>query len=622
MYEAFYGFKERPFSMLPDPGFLFLSKKHQAALTLLEYGLLNQVGFCVITGEPGAGKTTIVRALLERIGDNITVGLITNTHQSFGGLLDWVLSAFDLHRPNLTSVEMHQIFMEYLIEEYANNRTVLLIVDEAQNMQPDTLEELRMLSNVNSDKDQLLQVVLSGQPALKEMLIRPELMQFAQRISVDYHLAALNVEETCGYIQHRLVTAGAQKDIFTPAACERIYNYSGGTPRLINLLCETVLVYGFADQKEMIDFELVDEMVHERMKDSVVPIVNRDIAKRDNKEASKRLEKDFPWISPQRGAQKLKAEVTVAEKQQSLSNDVAPVITPVVEKLSLNEIPESKKEEVPQGGRIESVITGADKRPAQSLKENARASVGAVDQARARAQAQIQVQSKAKVQAQTQAQAQAPAPGSIADVIPVVERESGDKKRKPFIKYVVISIVFVLVLIMAWVMLDRSGQIASKTINSEIAELQKQQEQERLRLEQLQIEAALLEEERDAALTIEEEKRAKEAAEKLAAEQAEAERLADEAAQKEAELNEARRAAAEKAALAAQLAEKKRIREQQKKQAIANKKRQQQYAAARKKRQAAKIEEEKRLKEQEEMRRLELEWFEKERQALKALEAS
>ena len=117
MYEAFYGFKEKPFSMLPDPGFLYLSKKHQAALTLLEYGLLNHVGFCVISGEAGAGKTTILRALLERIADDITVGLITNTHQSFGGLLDWVLSSFDLHRPNLTHVEMHQIFMEFLIEE-------------------------------------------------------------------------------------------------------------------------------------------------------------------------------------------------------------------------------------------------------------------------------------------------------------------------------------------------------------------------------------------------------------------------------------------------------------------------------------------------------------------------
>jgi len=296
--------------MLPDPGFLFLSKKHQAALTLLEYGLLNHVGFCVVSGEPGAGKTTILRALLARVGDDVTVGLITNTHQSFGGLLDWVLSAFDLHEAGLTHVEMHQKFIDFLIEEYAKKRSVLLIVDEAQNMKADALEELRMLSNVNSEKDQLLQVVLAGQPALKETLRQPELMQFAQRIAVDYHLASLNLEETCGYIQHRLKIAGAERDVFTPAACARIHQYSGGTPRLINLLCETVLVYGFADQCEMIDVDLVDEMVQERMKDSVVPLVNRDIVNRqgadDATEGSDaegggdditQLEKNFPWIS-------------------------------------------------------------------------------------------------------------------------------------------------------------------------------------------------------------------------------------------------------------------------------------------------------------------------------------
>jgi type II secretory pathway predicted ATPase ExeA len=272
MYESFYGLKERPFSMLPDPGFLYLSKKHQTALTMLEYALYNKAGFCVISGEIGAGKTTLLRKLLENMEDHITVGMITNTHESFGELLDWVLSAFGIHKPDLNRVEMHQLFLDYLLQQYSKNKTALLIVDEAQNMSVEALEELRMLSNINSGKDQLLQVIIAGQPELKDTLRRPELRQFVQRIAVDYHLGAMSLEETLGYVRHRLMTAGAKKDVFTPLACERIHVYSGGIPRLINLLCDTAMVYGFADQVELITDSLVDEMVRERMADSLVPI--------------------------------------------------------------------------------------------------------------------------------------------------------------------------------------------------------------------------------------------------------------------------------------------------------------------------------------------------------------
>lgn len=272
MYESFYGLKDRPFSMLPDPGFLYLSKKHQTALTMLEYALYNNAGLCVISGDIGAGKTTLLRKLLESMEDNVTVGMITNTHQSFGELLDWVLSAYGIHQPGLNKVEAHQAFLDFLLAEYAKQKTVLLIVDEAQNMSAETLEELRMLSNINTGKDQLLQIILAGQPELKDTLRRPELKQFIQRIAVDYHLGALTRDETFGYIRHRLVTAGAKRDIFTPLACERIHEYSGGVPRLINLLCDTVMVYGFADQAKLIGENLVDEMVRERMADSLVPI--------------------------------------------------------------------------------------------------------------------------------------------------------------------------------------------------------------------------------------------------------------------------------------------------------------------------------------------------------------
>lgn len=275
MYEAFYGLTDKPFSMLPDPGFLYLGKQHQTALTMLEYALINDAGFCVVTGEPGAGKTTLLRKILETVEEDKTVGMITNTHKSFGEMLDWVLAAYSIHETGLNQVEKNQKFIDFLLDQYASGKSTLLIVDEAQNMSIEMLEELRMLSNVNSEKDQVLQVILAGQPALKETLRQPELTQFVQRIGVDYHLGTLDFEETFRYIHHRLMKAGATRTIFTPLACERVYEYSGGVPRLINLICDTVMVYGFADQIKLIGEDIVDEMVSERMQDSVVPLYKK-----------------------------------------------------------------------------------------------------------------------------------------------------------------------------------------------------------------------------------------------------------------------------------------------------------------------------------------------------------
>lgn len=271
MYETFYGLKEKPFSMIPDPEYLFLSTKHQRALTLLEYGMINQAGFSVICGDTGAGKTTLIRRLLNEMGDDTRVGLITNTHRAFGELLSWILMAFGLDPENKNKAQMHQMFISFLVEQYAQNKRTVLIVDEAQNMDADTLEELRMLSNINADKDQVLQVILAGQPALRETLRKPELMQFAQRIAVDYYLEALNRDETATYIRHRLKVAGASEEIFTDEACDAVYKYSGGTPRLINLLCDTSLVYGFAEQTKKISASLVDDVVREQHSSSVVP---------------------------------------------------------------------------------------------------------------------------------------------------------------------------------------------------------------------------------------------------------------------------------------------------------------------------------------------------------------
>ncbi|MGB5539346.1 MAG: tRNA (adenosine(37)-N6)-threonylcarbamoyltransferase complex ATPase subunit type 1 TsaE [Gammaproteobacteria bacterium] len=272
MYETFYKLREKPFTLLPDPGFLYPSKQHRMAMTLLEYGLVNQAGFIVISGEIGAGKTTLIRQLLNNMGQEYTIGLITNTHRSFGELLQWILLAFNLDHKDMSKVEMHQRFVEFIIDEYAQNRHTVLIVDEAQNMDAETLEELRMLSNINADKDLSLQVVLSGQRELRETLRRPDLVQFAQRITVDYHLEPLSESDTAGYIRHRLQVAGGDPDTFTPRACAAIHRYSGGIPRLINLLCDISLVYGYADQKRRIDAKLVTDVAREKQQSGIFPV--------------------------------------------------------------------------------------------------------------------------------------------------------------------------------------------------------------------------------------------------------------------------------------------------------------------------------------------------------------
>lgn len=317
MYESFYGLTEKPFTLLPDPEYLYLSPKHQRALTLLQYGMMNQAGFSVICGDTGAGKTTLIRRLLSELEDNTTVGLITNTHQSFGELLNWVLMAFGLDGEGKSKSQMHHIFVNFLVEQYAQNRHTVLIVDEAQNMKADTLEELRMLSNINADKDQVLQVILAGQPALRETLRRPELMQFAQRIAVDYYLEALNEQETHDYIQHRLQVAGAKQTIFTDDACSAIYQYSGGTPRLINLLCDTALVYGYAEQRKTIDAALVHDVVREQHSNSIIPTF-----KTSQPHATDKL----PPVQPETPQQKpAAAEPVQSQVSQGQSDERQPV---------------------------------------------------------------------------------------------------------------------------------------------------------------------------------------------------------------------------------------------------------------------------------------------------------
>lgn len=272
MYESFYSFREKPFSLLPDPSFLFLSEKHRLALTMLQYGIVNQAGFTVVTGEIGSGKTTLIRQVLSEVGDDITIGLVSNTHRNFGELMQWVLLAFGLEYRDKKKIELYQTLADFIVKEYTQDRRTVLIIDEAQNLSPEALEELRMMSNINADKDQVLQLILVGQPGLRETLRLPELQQFAQRVAVDYTLRPLNLEETWNYIRHRLKLAGGDPALFETKACAAVYYYTGGIPRLVNVLCDTALVYGFAEQRRRIDAATVCEVVRDKSRGGIFPI--------------------------------------------------------------------------------------------------------------------------------------------------------------------------------------------------------------------------------------------------------------------------------------------------------------------------------------------------------------
>lgn len=264
MYESFFNLKERPFTLRPDPTFLYLSPEHALALTKLEYGLTGQTGFVVVTGDVGSGKTTLIRRFLKLVDRNTTVGVISNTHAAFGDILEWVFQALGIETDAMTSAARYLAFTSYLLEQYAAQRQVVLIVDEAQNLSIGALEELRLLSNVNADSEEIIQIILAGQPELLEKLQRPELRQFAQRVSLHHHLLPLSCTETCRYIRHRLSVAGASYEIFDVLAMSAIYYFTDGVPRLINSICDMALVYGFARGKRTIDVNIVLSVVQDR----------------------------------------------------------------------------------------------------------------------------------------------------------------------------------------------------------------------------------------------------------------------------------------------------------------------------------------------------------------------
>lgn len=253
IYTAHFGLSERPFSLVPDPSFLYWSAMHRRAYSILEYGVFTRAPITLITGEVGAGKTTILHKLLKSLGPDIRVGLVSNAHGDRGELLRWVLLALGQKAtPQETYVDLFGRFQEYLISEYAAGRRVVVIFDEAQNLSRESLEELRMFTNINSGKDELLQLVLVGQPELRDIVRRPDLTQFAQRISAAFHLPAMDGPTVRAYIRHRLAVAGSTEDLFSLPAADLVFDATGGIPRLVNQLCDLAMVYAFTNGQKRV----------------------------------------------------------------------------------------------------------------------------------------------------------------------------------------------------------------------------------------------------------------------------------------------------------------------------------------------------------------------------------
>jgi type II secretory pathway predicted ATPase ExeA len=272
MYESYFGFRTHPFSLTPDPAFLYLGSRHKVALSLLEYGLLKRMAFTVITGEPGTGKTTLLNAILERSDRELTVGVLSHTHAGLGSLLPWVLMTFGLDGKGMDGVEVYRAFAGFLGQEHAKNRRVVLVVDEAQNLGTAMLEELRLLSNLNDNRRQPLQIILSGQPSLHRLLQQPELLQLAQRISVDYHLAPFGEAETPAYIRHRIAFAGGPATLMTDLACSTVHRLTGGNPRLINQVADLSMAYGYAARSTWITAQLVQKAATDRTANGILPL--------------------------------------------------------------------------------------------------------------------------------------------------------------------------------------------------------------------------------------------------------------------------------------------------------------------------------------------------------------
>jgi general secretion pathway protein A len=264
MYERFFGLKEKPFNVTADPSFLFFSQRHKEAFAQLVYGIEERKGFLEITGEIGTGKTTLCKALLNSLGKNTKTALILNPDLSKYQLLKVIMHDFGIPIERNQGFPLLAKLNEFLITQLSQGNNVVLIIDEAQNLKTSLLEQIRLLSNLETEKEKLLQIILVGQPELHDKLDSLRLKQLRQRISVRYHILPLDKNEVPSYIKHRLSVAGAQGvPNFNTAAVAEIYNYSQGIPRLINILCDKILLAAFVRETKMITPEIVKDCIEE-----------------------------------------------------------------------------------------------------------------------------------------------------------------------------------------------------------------------------------------------------------------------------------------------------------------------------------------------------------------------
>ncbi|VAW35238.1 General secretion pathway protein A, partial [hydrothermal vent metagenome] len=248
MYRNYFGLRQKPFSIAPDPAFLYMSERHREALAHLLYGIRSDAGFVLLTGEVGTGKTTICRCLLEQMPESARVAYIINPRLSTLELLASICDEFGIAYPpgEASGKLLVDLINEYLLEAHAEGCKPVLIIDEAQNLSHDLLEQIRLLTNLETNEQKLLLIIMLGQPELRDKLLRPELRQMQQRITARYHLGPLSKSDTCAYVNHRLAVAGSRQRLFTPAALSRVFAFSGGVPRLINLLCDRSLLGAYS----------------------------------------------------------------------------------------------------------------------------------------------------------------------------------------------------------------------------------------------------------------------------------------------------------------------------------------------------------------------------------------